>query len=384
MSQLAQEVLGDRREPVVNGAAAADAAALENVAAPTASQEFVDDPEPVIEDDPAADAGTDLLVDGGDANPTQDDAAADVLLEALRARNMNIDGYTGDQFIAEVNQTFDENAQLRQQLEDLQSRLASGVSSSGAASAKTPVAVAAQNTSPEMPAWDPPKFDKRMMQFLERDPETQDIRVKPGGDPAILRQYHEYQNWRQEVADRFEQNPGEFIRPWVESITKQIVGQSTESLKKDIHSQTQAEREQEMLHQSLYQNGYLLTNNDGTLRRHPVSNRLVQTPEGTAYLKEYQTLVKEGVPTQRAIDIASRLHPPKRAGSPAPRTAASAGATATNTAAQPQAKPRLTIGDRMKAAQRTPNAARNRAVDTADEDRVPSMQEIQRRELARK
>lgn len=376
MAELTQQALADRAAPDVKGGGAANAAALANVPTALADGDLVEDEVP-------ADGGD--APDGGEGdNPAGDIADAnqqeDLLIAALQARNFDTSEYTGDQFLDEVQGTFTENQELRTYIQRLEAQIASGGSSTGAGKPGSPdPTLPAKSNGPSAPsAWNRPAFDKRMLQFLEKDPESGDVRVKLGGDPTILRQYHEYQTWRQEIADRWEQDPAAFIQPFVEPMIQQALDARLKSFAAEQQQQTAAERHQTELNSLLQRNGYFVLNGDGTVKRNAVTGREVQTPEGTAFLREYIGLCREGIPANRAMEIASRLHPGKSR-----TTQARPAGPATTTNTQQPAPQRQTIGQRMRNATRSPSTANNAGAHDFG-DRVPSMAELQQQMLARR
>lgn len=71
------------------------------------------------------------------------------------------------------------------------------------------------------PAWQPPEWDPRWLNMVQRDPETGQVFAKPGVDPRIAEKVLAYADWQ----DKFRANPGEYIQPLVEQRAREIVQQ---------------------------------------------------------------------------------------------------------------------------------------------------------------
>lgn len=75
------------------------------------------------------------------------------------------------------------------------------------------------------PTWQPPEWDPRWLQMVERDPSTGQVYAKPGVDPRIAEKVLAYADWQ----DKFRSDPAQFIQPMVESRARDIVQQEFNS-----------------------------------------------------------------------------------------------------------------------------------------------------------
>jgi hypothetical protein len=73
--------------------------------------------------------------------------------------------------------------------------------------------------------WDPPEYDPSWLQMLERDPASNELKLRAGAPPDILPKYLAYDQYRRNFGDRLLSNPAETLAPLIQEIAGQVTHQ---------------------------------------------------------------------------------------------------------------------------------------------------------------
>ncbi len=79
----------------------------------------------------------------------------------------------------------------------------------------------AQQQAPPSRPWAAPSFKREWLSQVETDPETGQLRARPGYDPSLPEKVQAYAEW----LNKFQSKPDEFLDPWVEAKATAIVEQ---------------------------------------------------------------------------------------------------------------------------------------------------------------
>ena len=86
-------------------------------------------------------------------------------------------------------------------------------------------AAAAQDAAAKKSWFNVPQFDQNLMNFLERDPATGEVRAKPGAPPNAVAEFTAYQRGLQEVQANFWSNPQAALAGPMEQIAQRVAAQ---------------------------------------------------------------------------------------------------------------------------------------------------------------
>jgi hypothetical protein len=73
--------------------------------------------------------------------------------------------------------------------------------------------------------WKAPEYDPAWVQAIERDPQTQQLRVKPGYAPDVLAKLQAARDHSTQFLDKFAFNPIEAIKPGLEDVAREVARQ---------------------------------------------------------------------------------------------------------------------------------------------------------------
>jgi hypothetical protein len=102
----------------------------------------------------------------------------------------------------------------------------------------------AQQAQPTRP-WAAPAFKREWLAQVETDPETGQLRAKPGYDPSLPEKVQAYADWR----DKFLQAPDEVLKPWVAAEAQQIVQQQMATYQEQAQAQQLVQAEAQWMFQ---------------------------------------------------------------------------------------------------------------------------------------
>jgi hypothetical protein len=198
----------------------------------------------------------------------------------------------------------------------------------------------------ERPAWQPPEFDERWLNFVERDEQTGAFKPRAGAfvDPAIVGKVQAYADWMA----NYNRNPMAVITPAIETraraIAEEIVGR-----------QFEARQQQQTVGQIVESNAAWLYQADAQGNRliDPVTNQYVPTPTGARYLHHVRTLGQAGIRDPRILDqTAQQLVRAELAANPASAAAQPAGGPSPAQARAAVAQPPVNPGQAIDPARR--------------------------------
>jgi hypothetical protein len=341
MRELGEQVLAGRSETDSNASDAAASAALGGV--PGASDDVEED-SPLSTDD--SDFGVQAQGQDGDifedddvpAQGQQDGQAppSRAIAEAFKARNMGWDeDVTDEDIIAEFQHT---NTLLAQQQEELnwyrQQAAAGGQGNQGAGSAAPAPGTGATGGAspapgaPKLPEFkvDAPEWDPAWEAGLKVDEEGT-IVAKPGWDPSLPGKYNRFKQWESQQISTLARNPyllqmAQNPQAFLEQIVRPMAEQIATARTNELAGQYQRQSEDAYINQIRAQAGYLNTNAAGQVVRHAKTGQVMLTPEGQAFEREFAALLQDapGMSRVKAAELASRLHPPRKAAAPARQT----------------------------------------------------------------
>jgi hypothetical protein len=158
-------------------------------------------------------------------------------------------------------------------------------------------AQAQQAQAPEAPpAWQPPPFDERWLNLVDRDEATGLWRAKPGVNPEYAEAVQAYADWM----GRFQRDPMGMIAPMVEARAQEIARQV-------VQEQYQGYQVQATVSSIVEQNAPWIYQVDAHGRRLVgADGRYVPTPLGARYIAHLQSLRAAGVTDPRAQDHLAR------------------------------------------------------------------------------
>lgn len=114
-----------------------------------------------------------------------------------------------------------------------------------------------QQSQQQQSWWKAPEYDPRWQTQLYRDPQSGELRVLPGNDPAILSKYNAWVNHQQNFLNEFSLDPMKAIQPGIEQIIQQQAAQI-------FQQQMRQQQEHNYAQQFFAQNSEWLYNKDAT------------------------------------------------------------------------------------------------------------------------
>jgi hypothetical protein len=142
------------------------------------------------------------------------------------------------------------------------------------------------------PAWQPPEWDPRWINMVERDPQTGHVYAKPGVDPRIADKVVAYADWQ----DKFRANPGEFIQPMIEARAREIVHQEFASHSQNTTADSLVAENSNWMF-AVQPNGAPVLHQDGSR---------VLSPAGQLYARAADQIWRSGVRDVRQCHVLAR------------------------------------------------------------------------------
>lgn len=186
-----------------------------------------------------------------------------------------------------------ERAMMQQQLATMQQLLAQQLQQ------QQPV-TPAQVQQPQAPGYNPPEWNPALEQFLAVDPATGRVTgVRPGADPSIYSKWVAHNEYKQNFAKKFLDNPGEAIKPFVESMFEKMVRENVQQAFGGYQQTQQA-------HAFIDQNRSWLFDKDsaGNVVVNPANGKPIVSPAGNMFYRELVAAEKAGVPQHFAQEYA--------------------------------------------------------------------------------
>ncbi len=133
-----------------------------------------------------------------------------------------------------------------------------------------------------------PEFDQAWLSQVERTPEGE-LRLRPGGDPAIIPKLHAYQRHQAEVAQKMTADPIGYLKEAVET----IAAEKAQSLFQEQFQRIQAEQNANTF---LRENASWMLQQDsqGRFVHNPATGQPMLTPPAERYLQYMQQAEKGG------------------------------------------------------------------------------------------
>ncbi len=142
------------------------------------------------------------------------------------------------------------------------------------------------------PAWQGPEFKKEWLSLVEKDPNTGQLRSKPGYDPAIAEKVTAYAEWR----EGFLESPEKVVGPLIAEQARQLIDQRFAEQSERQTADALVARNAAWMFAADPQGQPVFT---------PQGQRQL-TPEGVMYARAADHLWKIGLRDVRAIDAFSR------------------------------------------------------------------------------
>lgn len=137
--------------------------------------------------------------------------------------------------------------------------------------------------------WQPPEYNPRWLEQLERDQQTGEVKVKPGADPTVLSKIRAYTDWKAEQEQKFWSDPYQFVLPGIQPQVEQLVEQRVQAA---IAQMQERQAVNAIVQQS---QAYLYARDSQGNVLQDSTGRPVFSPQGQEYMNYVAMLAKGGV-----------------------------------------------------------------------------------------
>ncbi len=150
-------------------------------------------------------------------------------------------------------------------------------------------------------AYKAPEFNPAWQGMVERNPETGEWKVRGGADPSILPKFLAYQQYRQEMGDKFLSNPVDFIKPIVTQLAQ-------EQAKAMIQEQFGQQESTQYVNSFMQQNSNWLFQTDSAGNRvaNPMTGKPVFSAAGNRFYQHLRDAEQSGITNPQAQEKYAR------------------------------------------------------------------------------